>query len=431
MNANGFAVFDADSHVLEPRAIWDTYLDPDYHIPARSALWREENEFGGYIKLNGRPIRDDASEIPEAIWRPGMTLEQIGDMDPATPIPANPGASDPEARLRDMDAMGVDQTLLFPTLFAEYFPLVEDPDVAYALARAYNDWLADFCAAAPARLYAAGVVPLQNMAFAVAELRRLSTNPCFKAVFVRPMLVEDRYLNHPYYEPLWIEAEKLGITVAVHPTAGLHNPEGTSHGQWIEKVKSRLTDRANSVGLSMGSRPDHALPSDGLGAWRGPGLGHPAAEALAPWLDNMMAVMAMFFYGVLERHPSLKMVFAHGKATWIPLALEKVETYVLTLLPTHGLPITSDPEGLWEQHPAMLGFDADELGIQRLPEDYEEKVVWGSRYPHYDTMSARDAIQMLTQAGVSRQAVARMLGGNGATIYGVELREAARKQVPA
>jgi hypothetical protein len=40
-----------------------------------------------------------------------------------------------------MDAMGVDQALLYPTWFAEGFFLVRDPDVAYALARAYNDWV--------------------------------------------------------------------------------------------------------------------------------------------------------------------------------------------------------------------------------------------------------------------------------------------------
>ena len=72
----------------------------------------------------------------------------------------------------DMDAMGIHQALLYPTWFAEGFHLVEDPDVAYALARAYNDWIADFCKAAPDRLFAASMVPLQNIDFAVEELRR-------------------------------------------------------------------------------------------------------------------------------------------------------------------------------------------------------------------------------------------------------------------
>ena len=86
----------------------------------------------------------------------------------------NEGAWDPQARLADMDAMGVDQALLYPTWFAEGFFLVHDPDVAYALARAYNDWIADFCQAAPDRLFAAAMVPLQNMDFALEELQRVA-----------------------------------------------------------------------------------------------------------------------------------------------------------------------------------------------------------------------------------------------------------------
>ena len=79
--------------------------------------------------------------------------------------------------------------------------MVKDPDVAYALARAYNDWMTDFCQVAPDRLFAAAILPFQNMEFALEELDRVSALPCFRGVFIRPMFVEDRYLNHPYYEP--------------------------------------------------------------------------------------------------------------------------------------------------------------------------------------------------------------------------------------
>jgi predicted TIM-barrel fold metal-dependent hydrolase len=50
---------------------------------------------------------------------------------------------------------------------------VEDSDVAYALARAYNDWIADFCNAPPHRHFAAAMVPLQNMDYTLEELRRV------------------------------------------------------------------------------------------------------------------------------------------------------------------------------------------------------------------------------------------------------------------
>ena len=126
----------------------------------------------------------------------------------------------PQARLRDMDAMGVDQAFLYPTWFAEGFHLVEDPDVAYALARAYNDWIADFCRTAPDRLFAAAMVPLQNMDYTVEELRRVTKIPCFRGAFIRPMFIEGHYFTHPYYDALWAELESLGIAAAVHSTTG-------------------------------------------------------------------------------------------------------------------------------------------------------------------------------------------------------------------
>ena len=68
---------------------------------------------------------------------------------------------------------------------------------------------------------AAAILPLQNMDFALDELQRVVRIPAVRAVYIRPMFVENRYLNHPYYDPLWAELERLGITAAVHATPGL------------------------------------------------------------------------------------------------------------------------------------------------------------------------------------------------------------------
>ena len=114
-----FAVFDGDSHVLEPRDIWEKYLDPEFRTLGKFALWREESEFGSYTVVNGKPVRDVTNNnIPRnAIWRPGMTWEEIGDLDPDVAHPINEGSQNPRVRLQDMDAMGVDQALLFPTIY--------------------------------------------------------------------------------------------------------------------------------------------------------------------------------------------------------------------------------------------------------------------------------------------------------------------------
>ena len=49
----------------------------------------------------------------------------------------------------------------------------------------------------------------------------------------------------------------------------------------------------------------------------------------------------------------------------------------------------TDTEEMWDEGNVMLGFDAEERLIQKMPGDFAEKVVWSSRYPHHDTTSAQ------------------------------------------
>lgn len=55
------------------------------------------------------------------------------------------------------------------------------------------------------------------------------------------MFMEGHYFTQPNYDPLWAELESLGLAAAVHPTAGLWNPDWTSHGPFMQRVKGRIT----------------------------------------------------------------------------------------------------------------------------------------------------------------------------------------------
>ena len=420
-----FAVFDSDSHVVEPREVWERYLAPEYRTLGKVALWREEGEYTSYLKVNGKVFRDTMNpNIPRhAIWQPGMTWDSVGELDASTRHPMNKGATDPAARLRDMDLMGVDQAFLYPTWFAEGFHLVEEPDVAYALARAYNDWIADFCKVAPGRLFAAAMIPLQNMDYAIEELRRVAKIACFRGAFIRPMFIEGRYFTHPYFDPLWAELERLEMTAAVHPSAGLWNPEWTSHGPFIEKVKNRLAQRTAFTDTGGGPA---AGGGNGMGVafHSAPPLGHPASPILSPWLDNHMFVAStLIAFTVMQRYPKIKVVVAHGKASWMEEVIEKMEASVCTTPLLQYYPVRTDPEEMWEEGHVRLGFDAEERLIQKQPRLFAEKIVWGSRYPHHDTTSAWDAIQALARARIDEATISRMLGANAADQFGVPLAQ--------
>ena len=58
MARKNFAVFDGDSHVVEPPELWTKYLDPEYRTLGKYALWREEGRWGSYLQVNGKMFRD-------------------------------------------------------------------------------------------------------------------------------------------------------------------------------------------------------------------------------------------------------------------------------------------------------------------------------------------------------------------------------------
>src|SRR5581483_4757760 len=105
------------------------------------------------------------------------------------------GGFDPQERLRDLDTEGIDVAVLFPSV-GLYVSDATDPALVTALCRAYNDWLADYCRAAPARLIHIALLPLIDVPAAVRELERPAP--------------------HPAWDPRWACAAALGVPVTVH-----------------------------------------------------------------------------------------------------------------------------------------------------------------------------------------------------------------------
>ena len=81
------------------------------------------------------------------------------------------GAADPHARLDDLDTDGIDVQVVYGSLGLA-LTTIRDTDFAVAIARALNDYYAEFCDTAPTRLAAMAALPAQDLPAAVEELRR-------------------------------------------------------------------------------------------------------------------------------------------------------------------------------------------------------------------------------------------------------------------
>ena len=217
MAKNGFKVFDSDMHLIEPADLWERYIDPAYKDRAPKGLRRHPRDLA--VQVAGHTFPPENRSYANAI-RPIMTQQ----MDVYTASEARHW--DSASQVMAMDQEGIDCAVLFPS--RGLFTLGSndlDPGLATAIARAYNDWLADFCARGAGRMFGAGMIPPHDIDGAIHEARRVVHDLGFKTVFVRPNPVHGRNWHDPYYAPLWAEIEKLGVPLSFHEGGRVDLPQ--------------------------------------------------------------------------------------------------------------------------------------------------------------------------------------------------------------
>ena len=110
-----------------------------------------------------------------------------------------------------------------------------------------------------------------------------------------------------------------------------------------------------------------------------------------------------------------------ARASWVPLALEKCETY-LWLSPQFGrADVCLEPEDVWDRHPVLVEFDGWERGVARTPDRIGTKAARGSRYPAHDTSTPAEARTMLERDGVDQATIDRLLGGYASELFRLQV----------
>jgi 2,3-dihydroxybenzoate decarboxylase len=118
-----------------------------------------------------------------------------------------------EARLKDMDAAGIDMQVLSHTAPSlQKIAAAEAP----ALARRVNDRLAGIVAAHPTRYAAFAALPTSDPAAAADELARCVTTLGFKGAMIHG-LAEGHFIDEERYWPIFARAEALDVPIYLHP----------------------------------------------------------------------------------------------------------------------------------------------------------------------------------------------------------------------
>ncbi|MEU5084727.1 MULTISPECIES: amidohydrolase family protein [Streptomyces] len=174
-----------------------------------------------------------------------------------------PRMTDPRLRLAAMDAQGVDVQLVSPS--PSHYHYWADEDTAEKVYRLANEATAAHCSAAPDRLRGLGLVPLQHPGRAVRALDH-ALEQGLAGVEISSH-APGRDLSDPDYEPFWSRARETGAVVFLHP-----------------------------FGCTLDERLDRWYLSNSVGQ---------------P-VENAVALSHLIFSGVLDRHPGLKLIAAHG-----------------------------------------------------------------------------------------------------------------------
>ena len=286
-----------------------------------------------------------------------------------------------ELRLADMDRDGVQTQVIFGPIFQIS---TDDPVLRAACYRVYNDWLMEFCAAAPDRLIGVPMLP-ETPEGATEELLRLAAKGGVRQVNLMIAQIKPK-LDDPGWEPLWRALEESGIVLSWHITVFLPVPG------------SRAAGKAASV-----------------------------FENTKGFLNNFLEPFVdLFAWGILERHPKLKMVMAEAGTGWLPWLVQELDYRHWRLWEAKdfwadkgGLALETKPSELFKRQ-IWATFQEDHVAMSLIPFFGEGHLLWASDYPHPDSVwpNSRAAIERQTR-DLSPEMRRKLTHDNAAQLYGL------------
>lgn len=269
------------------------------------------------------------------------------------------------ARLAAMDVQGIDRqwVSVSPNHFYPWAP----EGLAGWVAMETNRLVAEHVSQAPDRLVGLGVVPMQHPHRIVEYLDDAVLGRGLAGVEISSF-AGDVELSDDRLEPFWTRAEELGCIVFLHP-----------------------------FGCSLNERLDRFYLSNTVG--------QPT--------ENAVAVSHLIFAGVLDRHPGLKIVVAHGGG-YLPFAIGRSDRAWRVRPEARGC------EHAPSTYLRRLWFDTvvhDPAAVRRLVEIAgDDRVLLGSDFP-FD-MGCDDPIALVREAGLPADVARRILGDNADALVG-------------
>ena len=366
---DALTLISCDCHAGASPETYREYLEADLRAPYdasiadRAGLVRRAAEV-----IGGGPMSDDGDDRRSALT----------------------GRWTAERRLAELDRDRIAAEVIFPQPagraappFYNFFGHPWDPsrpELAAAGCRAYNRWLADFCAGSPepdrhAGLALIGIVDDVEAAVAEVEWARRAG---LRGIVLRSQPLSSTGWHDPRFEPLWDVCEALQMPIHTH----------------------------GGEGLELGD--------------------HPGSRSIffteVCWFAHRI-FWHLLWSGVLERHPGLRLVFTEQFADWVPGVLDRLDIQYAGTVSSMTLSdaLTMKPSDYWRRQCSVGASFMSRAECELRHEIGVSTILWGSDFPHDEgTWPDTEAALHATFDGVPEPELRAMLGENALRVYGFD-----------
>lgn len=353
-------VVDADAHVIETERTWAFIEDGESRY--RPVLVGQQDQPNNLLWMVDGKLRRRASLFRAPQARSGPRARNTEAPEAAREM------ADLEVRLRHMDTLGIDIQVLHNTIFIE--EVADRTEVDIAVTRSWNRWLADIWSKGNGRFRWSCVLPLSSMNDALDEIH-FSKEHGAVAVCMRPM-EGNRSLTDPYFYPIYEEASRLNMAMAIHIANG--NP----------------------------------MVCDALRSPYDSGGGFSTFRAI-----TAIACHSYILSKLPQQFPDLRWGFIEASAQWIPWvaheAARRFETAGKTL-----------PDNVFKEYRIYVTCQTDDDLPYILQYAGEDNIVTGTDYGHQDPSSDIDTFSILrNRTDLDPEVLDKIFSDNPSTLYGL------------
>jgi uncharacterized protein len=342
-----YPIIDADGHVLEKDSELHDYLEGRYGKAPRFETYSYFPSLDGWNRGSGVPGKDP--ETPAPRW------------------------------LEFLDELGVQTTVLYPTGGLS-LGLIQNPEWACVLARAYNSWVSDRFIKQSPRLQAVALLPVHEPTEAAKELER-ARQLGLVAGLLPAVTVLNKGYGHMDFDPIYAAAEKLDMPLTVHGAP--------SRGMGFDFFNKFLQVHT---------------------------LEHPFAI--------LIQFTNMIFEGTFERFPRLRVAYLEASSGWLPYMMDRMDEEFEKPYRFQAPLLKKKPSEYIRSGQVWTTCEVEEQALTHVLKQFNSRcIMWPSDYPHerLPDMFKRDIPEFLERRDLTDDVKKAILHDNPIDFYRLKI----------